>query len=382
MKILSIGMVHPGPCGVRDYGTLLAQELRSNGNEVEEVWVANDGKSLVRTLRATWELLRAAFSHRSSDAAIWHYSVFAYSFRGIPMPGILAGMFLRLRCVQVVATLHEMALPWSTHGRRKLLAFCQHLVLPVVLRAATGIVVTTESRAAWLRSTFRIPSDRVHVIPVFSNFGEDAGSNTTVVAPGHLDASPIIAVPGWASSPGLESILLRAVGEPELGSRGLTIQLFGAPGPDSPAARRWRSAATAAGIDKPLSFTGVLSPEEFNRRLRLCDIVVLLFGDGPSSRHTMLAAAMANGCAIVALDGPDTWETLVESGAVVTAEPTHRDLGGQIARVLDSPEWRGRLGENALKFYRDEMSLRSASHAYVLLLNRVVPHHHPSQFCK
>lgn len=370
MRILSIGLVHTGPCGVRDHGALLSQELRSDGDEVEEVWVTNDGKSFPDTWRATWKLLRAALTHRTSDAAIWHYSVFAYSFRGIPMPGVLAGMLLRLRGVPVVATLHEMTLPLGTRGRGRIQAICQHLVLPLVLGGSREIVVTTEGRAAWLQSTFCISDSRIHVIPVFSNFDTSTTSEDFAVAASFPGTHPKIGVPGWGSSPGLESILLRAATQPELVDRNLTIQLLGAPGPGSAEARRWLSAATTAGIGGRLQFTGVLTPERFNDHLRQCQVVAILFGDGPSSRHTMLAAALSNGCAIVALDGSDTWSALTSAGAVTIASPTPADLAAKIAYLFDNFAHRRLLGDRALKLYKERMAPSIAARSFRAILDR------------
>lgn len=370
MRIVSLGMVHPGPCGVRDHGALLAQELRSSGYEVEEVWVSSDGRGLRRTLRATWEFLREASARSSGPAAIWHYSVFAYSFRGFPLPGILLGVVMRLRGVHVVAVLHEMALPWDVPGRRKAHALFQHVVLPLVLLGSDEIVVTTDGRAAWLGSTFRVSRGRIHVIPVFSNLGEREDSTAVVPEGKRPGGSAVIAVPGWASSPRMESVLIGALTDPKLACRALTVELLGAPGPCSAAARRWLSAGVAAGLADRLRFTGVLPADKFAQHLSACDAVVLLFGDGPSSRHTMLAAAMAHGCPIVALSGPDTWRPLVDHSAALIVQRDPGALARELVHILDDHEQRAALGRRALEVYKLRMSLTVATRAFQGLLPR------------
>jgi glycosyltransferase involved in cell wall biosynthesis len=262
-----------------------------------------------------------------------------------------------------------MALHWSVPYPRKLHCVFQRLALPLVLAGADEIVVTTERRRQWLMLRFKVRPDRVHVVPVFSNFPlarREYGHGKTVSDP--PTGVTTIAVPGWASTPGLEDVFLKALSIPSLASREIMIELIGAPGPCSAAAKRWTSSARREGQTHRVKFRGVLSADDFSAHLRRADLVVLLFGDGPSTRHTMLAASLANGCVSIALDGPDTWEVLREYDAVEVVPPSARSIGPALASLLDDPLRRLWVSTQAMKVYDSYMSISRASEKFRKLI--------------
>ncbi len=371
MEIWCLGSVSSGPCGVRDYGSRLAGQLGVAGHDVTELWFENDGSRFRSALRTAVGLLRACVRPRRGATAIWHYSVYAYSFRGIPLPGVLLGIVLRLRSVTVIAVLHEMALHWDVPRRQKVHCVLQRLALPLVLAGADEVVVTTERRQQWLISRLRVSRRKVHVLPVFSNFppvsgeafalGRLCGSETT--------AKTLVAL-SWASMAGAERLFLNALSRPELAVRDLAVELIGAPGPASGAAERWRSLALEEGQDERMWFSGVVSPDEFSSHLRHADVAILLFGDGPSTRHTLLAAALANGCATLAVDGPDTWEILRESDAVEIIPANSSSIAEALASLLDDYQRRHDLSTRALEVYDRYMSVQRAAEKILQLASR------------
>jgi hypothetical protein len=284
------------------------------------------------------------------------------------MPSILAGILLRLRGVRVVAILHEIALNWEVSHRRKLHSLSQRLALPFVLAGANEIVVTTERRQAWLRSRFRVQPRRLHVLPVFSNFPVAPQAADHESSEDHPTEGAGIVVPGWATTPGLESIFLRALSAPQLASRGIRVALLGAPGADSEAAGRWVSAAKKEGQLHRLRFTGITSPAEYSRDLQKAVVSVLLFGDGPSTRHTLLAAALAHGCAILAIDGADTWEVLRAEQAVELVPAHSESIASALASLLDDPPRRERLSIRSRTVYANSMALSIATETICELL--------------
>jgi glycosyltransferase involved in cell wall biosynthesis len=371
VDILCFGSVSRGPCGVRDFGSRLAEHLRLSGEQTRELWFETDARRFGPSLRTAGALLRASLRTPRGSEAIWHYSVYAYSFRGIPMPGVLCGILLRLRSVRVVAILHEMALHWDVSRRQKVHSLAHRLALPLVLAGSDRVVVTTESRRDWLISRYKVKPTRVYVLPVFSNFPvPPPGSRDSRIRTSRFHARKVITVLGWAVAEGLEDLLFSAMATPKLGSVDLMLEMIGAPGPGSVAAERWMAAARREGQENRLRFTGVLRPHEFSARLRRADLVVLLFGDGPSSRHTLLAAALGNGCVTVSLDGADVWEVLRGYGAVEIVPRQAQSLGLAVVALLDDWQRRSELSSRARQLYDEYMSLPLASAKMLGLLQR------------
>lgn len=104
------------------------------------------------------------------DGVVLHYSVFAFSYRGIPIfapPLLLA---LRRTGLPVVAILHEFAYDWGRRGwRGTLWALTQRIALAPIVRRSAALLVTTESRDRWLASKLWLPPRLTMVAPVFPN---------------------------------------------------------------------------------------------------------------------------------------------------------------------------------------------------------------------
>lgn len=357
-RVVTVGVVPPGPSGVADHGRLLAGELRRRGVAVGEHWLVNDGRRLRTTVAMAVGLQSLGTTIRSPTNVIWHYSPSAYGYRGVPGPEILFANVLRLRGVAVVAVLHELAHPFlTTEGwRGRLTAVLHQCALRVVVQAATCVVVTTEKRADALRRQRLMARRPVRVVPVFSNIAPSAP-----VAPG--DGRFTVCVPGYAGAGVRPDLLIHALATN--GSTAIPIVLPGAPGPDSPDGRRWRSLADSAGLGERLEFTGTITAEEFSRRLREASVVVLVNEEGPSSRKGTLAMAMAHGRPIISLDGPNRWDELVESEAVLVVPPDADALASAVSALRAEEAARAALGARAAAFYRDRMSLERAGAAFV-----------------
>jgi len=131
----------------------------------------------------------------------------------------------------------------------------------------------------------------------------------------------------------------------------------------SPGARPWLEMGAAAGIGDRIEFTGVVDAEELSRRLRACDLIVFVNEEGPSSRKTTLAAAMAHGMPIVALDGPEQWRELRDARAVEISPPRAAALSAVVGGLLADDRRRQELAARARAFYEDHMTLASVADA-------------------
>ena len=172
---------------------------------------------------------------------------------------------------------------------------------------------------------------------------------------------------GFGSDGVQSDLLFAALRELEL-HEDLSIVFLGAPGSESKQGKRWMALAGAAGMSDAVKFTGVLPLEELGAHLRSCDLVLLLDEEGPSSRRTMLAAALAHGRPVVCTDGPNRWQSLIRDGAVVVVPPNAAELRKTIRRLLADTAERTGLGARAVEFYGREMSLERAAEAVSAVL--------------
>ena len=160
-----------------------------------------------------------------------------------------------------------------------------------------------------------------------------------------------------------DALLGRLSDDPRSGSGCSAARSRRRPAPTGGGGRRRRRAGTACS-SSPACCRRPSSAGE----LSACDAVAFLDRGGPSSRKGTLAAALAHGRPVVAVDGPERWPLLVEAGAIrlVPAEPT------ELADVLDdlrrSPETRARLGAAAAAFHAEHQAVERAADRLAHLL--------------
>lgn len=346
------GLVPPGPSGMRDYGDLVARELCARGLDSEQWWLENDGVTVGSAVTATVRLLRRAMALPPRSVVLWNYSPFAYALRGLPLPGVLLGLVLRSRHIPVITVLHEIAYPWGPRGLvGRLFSVAQHAALVPVLAGSTAFVVTTAERARFVRRYRRLRSrPPVEIAPVFSTLGQHLPPSTE---PDEVRRIGVVGYSADGAQPKLFFDALRHLRS----LADIRVVLLGAPGRQSPQGVAWMRAAQRAGLEEAVEFTGVLSPESLGHQIDACDLITLVDGEGPSSRRTMLAAALAHGRPVIATDGPNRWDAPIREGALGLVPPVSRQLGAAIQRLCDDPEERTAMSALAFKFYEREMSV-------------------------
>jgi glycosyltransferase involved in cell wall biosynthesis len=352
-------------CGVHDHATLLADALAREGISSSMHWLRRQEGSLRAAraeIRAWTRQLTLDLDERRPDAVLMHYSVFSYSYRGVPL--LVAPTLAAVRRSQapVIPIMHEFVYPW-THGgwRGKLWAVSQRAALIGVMRAARAVVVTTEYRARWLASRRWLPQRRVIVAPVFSNL-------PAPLAGGAPDQpSPVVGLFGYSSEEAVP-LVLDAVHRLLQRGLGLRLMLLGAPGRASSAGEMWLAAAARREMEEQVSFTGVLPAQSLSNALAACDVLLFTDSAGPSPRKGTLAASLASGSAVVAVDGPQLWRKLVEADALELVQPTSGALADGIGRLLADEDRRRALGARGRAFADRQMGLgRSAEGVGALL---------------
>jgi hypothetical protein len=365
-RVAVVGISEAGPCGVRDHGRLLADQLEREGVACSRHWLERSGRSMreaVAESSAWGASLPRAFAEARADAVVVHYSCFASAYRGLPVLAHPLSSALRRSRLPAVAIMHELFYPFGRDGARGALwAATQRLALLELTLAIDAAIATTEERRDWLTHVRWLPRRPAGFAPVFSNLPPPAERAST---PG--GATPAIGMFGYHYDGSGEFVLqaLRALAEraaaPEL-------RMIGSPGPNSRAGRAWISRARELGVESHLTFTGVLDPQALSDAL--ASVELLLFADppGPTSRKGTLAGSLASGTAVLALDGPATWPDLVRAKALRVVPRDDAALADGIASLLEDPAERAALGARGRAFSEASMGVaRTAAEVRRLL---------------
>lgn len=376
LRVAVVGVsTDPVTCGVRDHATLLAQALGERGVSCSLHWISRERRSWAgsrREIGAWTTALGDELASSRPDAVLLHYSVFTYSFRGVPLfvPAVLAAV--RRSRAPLVTVLHEYAYPWGRAGPRGAVwALTQRAFLIEIARASSALIVTADFRAAQLASRRWLPRRRMEVAPVFSNLPEPSNPPGQR-PPGTADAgggTAVLGLFGYASEGTAVELVLDALGLLRDGGHEVELRLLGAPGADSDAGRAWSSGAAARGVAGAVSFTGTLSAQELADALAGCDALLFADSTGPTSRKTTLAASLASGSPVVAIDGPRRWQALADAGAARIVAPVARSLASELATLLADAHARAQVGERGRAFARAEMSVSHSAEVVVELLS-------------
>ena len=357
--IAVVGVSVSDTCGVRDHASLLAQELAREGMPCELHWLRRRQGSLrgSRSEVRAWSVqLARELREYPPRAVLLHYSVFSYAYKGLPLfvaPTLAA---VRAPGVPIVAFMHELAYPWRNGGLRgDVWAASQRAVLRGLVDACSALVVTADFRADWLRTRRWLPARQVALAPVFSTLPAPADAPVA-----ERDAA-VIGLFGYSYEGAALIQVLDALGE--LRARGVRarLSLLGAPGRSSSAGERWASAARDRDLQEAVSFSGRLPAQELSDAIAACDVLVFADSSGPSSRKTTLAASLASGVALVAIDGRRRWSELTRREAVRVVAPTAGDLADAVARLLADEPARRALGARGREFANSQMSVASTA---------------------
>jgi glycosyltransferase involved in cell wall biosynthesis len=371
LRVAVVGVSRSPPCGVRDHAVLLADALGQAGISCSSHWLWRKADSIrgARSEFQTWtNALAAELDSSRPDAVLLHYSVFSYSYRGIPLFVAPTLSMLRASRIPLVTVLHEFAYPWrrgGIHGR--VWALTQRALLIEVMRASAAVLVTASFRADWLASRMWLPRRPAALAPVFSNLPAPTAGGTSAAG-----SDRVIGLFGYAYEGSAQGVVLDALGL--LADRGVRVKLtlLGAPGVRSAAASSWIEGARERGIEEDLSFSGILSAAELSNALAACELLLHSEPAGPTSRKGTLAASLASGRAVVALNGPRRWSELIQSEAALVVAPTAPALADALAGLLEDDGARQALGARGGAFAQREMGVERSARAVTGLLADVL----------
>ena len=359
MRLLVIGASTHPVCGLRDHTAAIVPGLRAAGASVEVCWWDRDRAA---PLGAWLAGIRTAAT--AGDAILWQYSPFPYGQRGLPtaIPAVLRT--LRRSGLPLVPLLHEYAHPVLGHGWRGAAhGVTQHAALWPILQASRGILLTTPERVAWLERQRWLPGRPSGLVPMTSNVPVAEALVGTTDAP----SQPLtIGIFGFRTGGLVPALVIEAIA---LAAPAAQLLLIGAPGPAAAEAAAWRAAAAAAGVT--LAFTGVLPPPELSQALARIDLALFASLTGPSPRRGTIAALLAHGRPVVAVDGQHTWQALVAEEAVVLGGRTSSDLAAALGSLAANPELRRHHGKRARAFYERHLAPDATAQTILDFVGRV-----------
>jgi glycosyltransferase involved in cell wall biosynthesis len=369
LSVASVGVSTDSPCGVYDHAVLLARALERENvcSSLSWLWRTDGTLDASRAQVARWLAQeQPKLADGQLDAILLHYSVFAYSHRGVPLfvhPVVSA---LSRLGVPIVSVLHEYAYPWRRGGARGTVwAATQRAILLEVMRASSAIVVTADFRAAWLKRRPLLPKREAVLAPVFSNLPPPAPERPA-------QRWPSVGLFGYSYEGTAQTLVLDAMAMLHERGTPAELRLLGAPGQASATGRQWSQAAQERGLADTLHFSGIVGAQELSDALAGCDILLFADAPGPTSRKTTLAASLASGRPVVALDGRHTWKELTDSGAALVVAPSADALADAVSGLLLDDARREGLGARGRLFAQEAMSVERAASAVARLLQRVV----------
>jgi len=368
LRAVVVGVSKGSTCGMRDHAVLLASALEAESVSCSMHWLWRSAVSIraVRSEFRSWtDALAREIEASGPDVVILHYSVFSYSYKGFPLfvrPTLSALSGPR----PLITVLHEFAYPWRYGGLQgDAWALTQRAAMVGVMKHSAAVLVTAPFREQWLASRRWLARRPIAFAPVFSNLP------APTVAGGAADrvAGRMIGLFGYAYEGADAALVLDAVRLLRDRGQPVRLRLLGAPGPGTPAAERWIADATARGLERALSFSGLLEAQELANALAACDVLLHVARAGPTSRKGTLAASLVSGRPVVAIDGPRRWDELFRLGAALVVPPTADALAGAVAGLLEDGERREALGARGAAFARGAMGVQRSARAVRGLLD-------------
>ena len=371
-KIGVLGVSLGRPCGVHAHATALADELRRNDVGCSLHWLWRNDAPLAASrseLRAWTKRLGVELHAEKPDALLLHYSVFAYSFRGFPVFVQPLLSVMRDLGVPTVTLLHEYAYPWHRGGLRGAgWALSQRALLYEVMRASAAVLATTDFRADWLSTRSWLPDRSIALAPVFSGL-PPASVAAADTAEHEAHVLGLLARGTRVSRSRSCSMLCRSCRcAASMRSWCCWARLGAAP---PRASRGWLPPPREASSGR-WSFSGMLAAQELADRLTTCDVLLSADRIGPTSRRTTLAASLAAGRPVVALDGRHTWRELRQAQAALIVQPRADALADALAELLLDGGMRAQLARRGSQFAMRAMSVERSAHAVGEVLDEVI----------
>ena len=395
--VLITGEYPPTPGGVSDYSRQIAQGLAEAGDEVH-VWApvqppriedrglkievpktvtgsildsrssmhAFSSQSRAEDRGVTVHRLPGRFSPRNLEIfdrflsrlskpcrLLVQYVPHAFGWKGMNLPFC---WWLSRRLEPVWIMFHEVAFPIARHQPlgHNVLGLVTRLMVSLVARKAERIFVTIPSWEGLLPNSPSVHR-RVTWLPVPSNIPTVASSLAVREVRGQIASANETVIGHFGSyGPAVTGLLMEILPPLLQKDPQRRVLLVGREGDQFAASLRKANPA----LQKQITATGTLMPEQIAAHLAACDCLVQPFIDGVSSRRTSVMAGLALGVPIVTNAGPLTdpvWKNC--QAVVLTPSPSPGYLADAVENLLGQAERLPELCRQAVIFYQRNFAL-------------------------
>lgn len=358
----------PRRCGVGDYTYFLSGSLAQTGHTIDvltAVWDLDDslypppaGVRVHRVIRS-WEAkeLPNVIRHLRRlrpQVLLIQYTPHSFDRRGITFAINLLPILLRFsQHLRIITNFHELYIPFSRSIKHNAGAFWQRSTAMLLASASHALTVTATEWQSRLRSIgIRKPAE---VIPVGSNIplAPMSDDDRVRLRTGILRKSDGFLMAGFGARHDRD-IPTALYGLEQLKRYGPAKLLWiGGSSPDHQQMMRVEEVMRDRGLDEnDVEWTGALSHPEVSRLLSVCDLMVLPFIDGVSTRRTSAVTALEHGLPLLTTRGA-CLEPWFVHGENVYLSPVGdvSALGEALVELARKPEIRARIGKGARDLY-------------------------------
>jgi len=358
----------PQRCGVGDYTCFLAGALGQIGHDVDVLTgVGELDESLyplppnvhVHRVINDWGINRVPDVIRylrdlGPQVLLLQYAPHAFDRRGITFAVNLLPTLVRVSSgMRVVTNFHELYIPFDHSFKRNAGALWQRAAVGLL---ATGSHMLNVTATEWeLRLKGMGIRKRIHVIPVGSNIplAMTSGADRSRLRKQLLSDSNGLLVAGFGARHDRDMAgVLHALGR--LKKEGpVKLVWIGSGSAGEREQAGIEDAVRVDGLEEgDVYWTGQLPHCEVSRLLSVCDVMMLPFVDGVSTRRTSAVTALQHGLPLLTTRGTrqEPWFVHGENVYLVPAGDRHGLVDG-LMELARRPDLRERLGEGARTLY-------------------------------
>jgi glycosyltransferase involved in cell wall biosynthesis len=363
----------PQRCGIGDYTYFLACALARIGHDVDVLTAVGElDESLnplpsnvrVHRLIRTWGLASLSKILRIIQALhpnllLIQYAPTAYDRRGVTLAvNLLAASLRAVSGIRVMTNFHEIYTPFGQTLKRDLGAFWQRAA---ALLLASGSHSVSATALDWERCLKHIGVGKpINVVPVGSNIPLAIISETEreEIRAQLLGGRHGLLLAGFGAQHDrdIPAALYGLRRLKKLGPARLIWIGGGTPG------RQYKvsieSALRENGLNgDDIEWTGVLPHPDVSRLLSSCDLMLLPFVDGVSSRRTSAIAALQHGLPLLTTRGAVPEPRFVhEKNVYLLPTGDRQALADGLLEMAQKPEMRKRLAEGGRALYTEHFT--------------------------
>ncbi len=265
---------------------------------------------------------------------------------------------LRARGVPIVTTVHEYWSPATLSPKRAVWRWLCKRALRAVAARSSRLVATTPYAASFLLDAGIPGAQHAAIVPV--------GSGIPALAR---------AVDSEGQARDARPLTIAMFGQPAIFDRAVVLAMARWIAEQSPRPR-WIWIARSAdemrgwwrelGAPDVVEFHGGQPAAEVAQLLRESDLAVAVYDDGASTRRSSLAAIMASGLPVVALDGRFTDDRLRNSGAFLLSPIGNGPVFiANLERTVNDAALRRQMAASSSRLYEAELSWPQIAKQYL-----------------